>query len=333
LATAQKRAAQFGVPRVCATDELLADPGVDLVVNLTIPSAHAEINLAALAAGKHLYTEKPLAITRELGRRILDSAAASHLSVGGAPDTFLGAGIQTCVRLMERREVGTALAASGFMLNRGPESWHPNPAFFYQPGGGPLLDVGPYYVTTLVCLLGPVRRVTGMSRILFPERRAMSGPRAGETFKVSTDTFVAGLIEFASGAQATLVTSFGILGHDLPNLQVYCSEGILHVPDPNTFGGPVRIRSDDEESAWREVPLHQGHGEGAKNLRGLGVIEMARALRQGEQPRASGELAYHVLDVLLSILESSASGQHIQVRSTCARPPLLPQDAGLVAAQ
>ena len=233
---------------------------------------------------------------------------------------------------MEQGEVGTALAASGFMLNRGPESWHLNPAFFYQPGGGPLLDVGPYYVTTMVCLLGPVRRVTGMSRILFPERTAVSGPRAGETFKVSTDTFVAALIEFESGAQATLVTSFGIAGHDLPNLQVYCTKGILGVPDPNTFGGPVRFRASDGESAWREVPLQHGHGASAKNLRGLGVIEMAGALRQGEQPRASGELAYHVLDVLLSILESSATGRHIQVTSTCARPSLLPRSAGLVAA-
>ena len=332
LATAEKRAAQFGVPRVCTTDELLADPRVELVVNLTIPSAHAEINLAALAAGKHVYSEKPLAITRELGRATLDAATAGGLCVGGAPDTFLGAGIQTCLRLMEQGEVGTALAASGFMLNRGPESWHLNPAFFYQPGGGPLLDVGPYYVTTMVCLLGPVRRVTGMSRILFPERTAVSGPRAGETFKVSTDTFVAALIEFESGAQATLVTSFGIAGHDLPNLQVYCTKGILGVPDPNTFGGPVRFRASDGESAWREVPLQHGHGASAKNLRGLGVIEMAGALRQGEQPRASGELAYHVLDVLLSILESSATGRHIQVTSTCARPSLLPRSAGLVAA-
>jgi predicted dehydrogenase len=330
LEAAQARAAECGVPSAVTTDELLADPRVELVVNLTVPNAHAEINLAALAAGKHVYTEKPLATTRELGHRVLEVAAARGLSVGGAPDTFLGAGIQTCLWLLDQGQVGEPLAASGFMLNRGPENWHPNPSFFYTPGGGPLLDVGPYYVTTLVCLLGPVRRVTGMARILYPVRTAERGPRAGETFNVSTDTFVAALIEFASGAQATLVTSFGISGHDLPNMQLYCTEAILGVPDPNTFGGPVRVRSNDETSVWREVGLQYRHTEGAGNYRGLGVIEMAQALRNGEPPRASGELAYHVLDVLLSILESSATGRHMTVSSTCRRPRQLPQDAGLV---
>jgi predicted dehydrogenase len=262
---------------------------------------------------------------------VLDVATSSGLCVGGAPDTFLGAGIQTCLWLVDQGQVGEPLAASAFMLNRGPENWHPNPSFFYTPGGGPLLDVGPYYVTTLVCLLGPVRRVTGMARILYPVRTAERGPRAGETFKVSTDTFVAALIEFASGAQATLVTSFGISGHDLPNMQLYCTEAILGVPDPNTFGGPVRVRSNDETSVWREVGLQYGHTEGDRNYRGLGVIEMAQALRKGEPPRASGELAYHVLDVLLSILESSATGRHVTVSSTCSRPRQLPPDAGLVA--
>jgi len=332
LETARERAAQFEVARVCTTDELLADPEVELVVNLTIPTAHAEISLAALAAGKHVYTEKPLATTRELGWRVLDAAAEGGLTVGGAPDTFLGAGIQTCLRLMAQGEVGEALAASGFMLEGGPENWHPNPAFFYQPGGGPLLDMGPYYLTTLVCLLGPVRRVSGMARVLYPERTADRGPRAGETFKVNTDTFVAALIEFQSGALATLVTSMGITGHDLPDMQVYCTKGILRVPDPNTFGGPIRFRPGDEKSSWEEVGLQYGHTDGVKNYRGLGVIEMAQALRERVQPRASGELAYHVLDVLLSILESSASGRRVTVSSTCRRPPLLPLDVGLVAA-
>jgi len=331
LEAAQLRAAEFGVPTATTTEELLEDPGVNLVVNLTVPNAHAEINLAALAAGKHVYSEKPLATTRELGRRVLDVAAANALCVGGAPDTFLGAGIQTCLGLVDRGEVGEPLAASAFMLQSGPESWHPNPGFFYEPGGGPLLDVGPYYVTTLVCLLGPVRRVTGMARVLYPERTAKRGPRAGETFQVTTDTFVAALIEFASGVQATLVTSFGISGHDLPNMQLYCTEAIVGVPDPNTFGGPVRVRSGDENSTWREVGLQYGHTNGAKNFRGLGVIEMAQALATGEPPRASGELAYHVLDVLLSILESSASGHHVTVSSTCSRPRLLSHDADLIA--
>src|SRR5437879_8409544 len=283
---AQARANEFGLPRVCTTDELLASSDVELVVNLTIPLAHAEISVAALRAGKHVFTEKPLATTRADGRLILDAAASSGLKVGCAPDTFLGAGIQTCLRLMDRGELGEPLAASAFMLNRGPENWHPNPGFFYEPGGGPLLDVGPYYLTTLVCLLGAVRRVAGMARILYPTRTAASGPRPGETFKVSTPTFVAALIEFESGTQVTLINSFGIWGHDLPNMQLYCTKGILSVPDPNYFGGPVRVRPNEDESVWREVPLLYHHTEGPGTFRGVDVSEMPLALSRGEKPRA-----------------------------------------------
>ncbi len=329
---AQARADEFGVPHVRTTDELLASDDVELVVNLTVPLAHAEISVAALRAGKHVFTEKPFATTRDDGRRILDAAASSGLTVASAPDTFLGAGAQTCLRLLERGELGEPLAASAFMLSRGPENWHPNPGFFFEPGGGPLLDMGPYYLTTLVCLLGPVRRVAGMARILYPTRTADRGPRAGETFNVSTPTFVAALIEFESGTQATLVSSFGILGHDLPNMQLYCTKGILGVPDPNYFGGPVRIRPNEDESVWREVPLLYNHTEGAGNFRGLGVIEMALGLRRGEKPRAAGELAYHVLDVMESIRESYTTGRHIEVRSRFAPPSPLPLDDRLLLA-
>jgi predicted dehydrogenase len=330
--SARARAAEFGVPRACSVDDLLADPTVDLVVNLTVPSAHAEISVAALAKGKHVYTEKPLATTRDDGRRILDTAKSTGLTVAAAPDTFLGSGIQTCLRLVEQGELGELgepLAASAFMLSRGPENWHPNPAFFYEPGGGPLLDMGPYYLTTLVCLLGPVRRVTGMARILYAERTADRGPRAGETFKVSTPTFVAALLEFESDAQATLVTSYGIRGHDLPQMQVYGTKGILGVPDPNYFRGPVMARSNEDESTWHEVPLPYRHTDGPGNFRGLGVVEMALAIGRGEEPRASGQLAYHVLDVMQSILESSTSGRHSTVQSTCRRPEPLPIETGL----
>jgi predicted dehydrogenase len=327
---AHARANEFGVPRVCTTDELLASSDVELVVNLTIPLAHAEVSVAALCAGKHVFSEKPLATSREDGLRILDAAASSGRSVGCAPDTFLGAGAQTCLRLLEPGELGEPLAASAFMLNRGPENWHPNPGFFYEPGGGPLLDMGPYYLTTLVCLLGPVRRVAGMARILYPTRTANRGPRAGETFNVSTETFAAALIEFESGTQATLVTSFGIWGHNLPNMQLCCTKGILNVPDPNYFGGPVRSRPNEDESVWREVPLLYHHTEGPGNFRGLGAIEMALALRRGEKPRAGGELAYHVLDVMESIRESYTTGRHVEVRSSFPPPSPLPLDDRLV---
>jgi predicted dehydrogenase len=329
---AQARANEFGVPRACTTDELLRSDEVELVVNLTIPLAHAEISLAALRAGKHVFTEKPLATTRGDGRLILDAAASSGLKVGCAPDTFIGAGIQTCLRLIERGELGEPLAASAFMLNRGPENWHPNPGFFYEPGGGPLLDMGPYYLTTLVCLLGAVRRVAAMARILYPTRTADRGPRAGETFRVSTPTFVAALIEFESGAQVTLLSSFGIWGHDLPSMQLYCTKGILSVPDPNYFGGPVKVRPNEDESVWREVPLLYHHTEGPGNFRGLGVVEMALAIGRGENPRAAGELAYHVLDVMESIQESYTTGRHVEVRSSCRPPSLLPLDDNLVVA-
>jgi len=323
---ARERAAEYGVARAVSPEELISDPEVELVVNLTVPNAHAAINLAALRSGKHVYAEKPLATTRKDGQAILDEAAARGLQVGCAPDTFLGSGIQTCLLLMERGELGEPLAAAAFMLNRGPENWHPNPGIFYEPGGGPMLDVGPYYLTALVCLLGPARRVTGMSRILYPERKALRGPRAGEVFKVSTPTFAVGLIEFENGAQATLTTSFGIWGHDLPNMQIYCSRGILGVPDPNTFAGPVRIRPNEEESSWREVPLLYSHtaSPAPRNFRGIGVDEMAHALRHGNPPRASGELAFHVLDIMESIQESHSSGRHIDIKSRCRRPRLLP---------
>jgi predicted dehydrogenase len=239
------------------------------------------------------------------------------------------------LKLIADGEVGEPLAASAFMLNRGPENWHGNPAFFYQPGGGPLFDVGPYYVTALVCALGPVRRVAAIARVLYAERTATKGPRAGETFQVSTPTFVSASLEFATGAVATLVTSFGISGHDLPNLQIYCTGGILSVPDPNTFGGPVKFRPGDEDATWGEIPLAYHHTDSRppRNFRGLGVVEMARAVRNGEQPRASGSLAFHALDVMLSILESHATGRAINVESTCERPQLMPLDMDLELAR
>jgi predicted dehydrogenase len=335
LERAASRAAEFGVPRACSTVELLAAPDIELVVNLTVPNAHASIALAALEAGKHVYNEKPLAATREDGLRILETAQACALVVGGAPDTFLGAGIQTCLKLIDGGEVGEPLAGAAFMLSRGPENWHEDPAFFFQAGAGPLLDMGPYYVTALICAFGPVRRVASVARILYAARTATRGPRAGATFEVNVPTFVSASLEFGSGAIATLVTSFGIAGHDLPNIQLYCSGGILSMPDPNTFGGPVRFRPSEEESAWRDIPLayHHTDSRAPRNFRGLGVIEMAQAIRNGRQPRASGRLAFHALDVMLSILESHATGRHVSLSSSCERPALMPLDADLEPAR
>ena len=321
---AQARAVEFGVPRACSVEELLADPEVEVVLNLTIPKAHAEVALAALEAGKSVYSEKPLAVRREDARRMLDLAAAKGLRVGCAPDTFLGGGLQTCRKVIDDGAIGEPVAAVAFMMSHGHESWHPDPDFYYQPGGGPMFDMGPYYLTALVALLGPVRRVTGSARITFPERTITSQPRFGTKITVNTPTHVAGVMDFASGAVATIITSFDVWPTELPRIEVYGTEGSLSVPDPNTFGGPVRIRRPREKE-WLEVELTHGY---TQNSRGVGVADMACGLRAGRAHRASGELAYHVLDIMHAFHDASREGRHVELESTCARPAPLP--VGLV---
>ena len=321
---AEARAAEFGIERACTREQLLADPEIDLVVNLTVPSAHHEVTMAALAAGKHVWTEKPLGVDREQGAEVLRQAAERGLQVGCAPDTVLGAGLQTCRLLIDLQLIGEPLAGAACFMTRGPETWHPDPAFLYQPGAGPLLDVGIYYVSALVNLLGPVRRVTALGRKLYPERTIGSGPRAGEVFSVGTDTYVACILQFAAGALVTLVATFGIWGADLPKLQLHGSEGVLDVPDPNTFGGPITANLHADEQGWRELPLAYDHPDHCRNCRGLGVTEMAEAIAAGREPRASGTIAYHVLDVIQCVFESAAAGGHVEVTSTCERPSPLP---------
>ena len=320
LARAQARAAEYGIGRACTPAELLADPDIDLVVNLTVPLAHAAVSLAAIQAGKHVYSEKPLATTRADGQRLLEAARAAGVSLGCAPDTFLGGGLQTCRQLIDSGAIGQPVAATAFMIGRGPESWHPDPDFFYQPGAGPMFDVGPYYVTALVHLLGPVRRVTGSTRISFAERPITSQPFAGTSIKVNTATHVAGLLDFASGPIATVITSFDIWGANLPRIEIYGSEGSLSVPDPNAFGGPVRLLKGGQQG-WADVPLTHGF---TYNARGLAVADMAQALRDGRPARASGELAFHVLDIMESIEEASQTGRHQLLESGCAQPEPLP---------
>ncbi|CAA9560338.1 MAG: Dehydrogenase [uncultured Thermomicrobiales bacterium] len=320
---ARARAEQFGIAKAVPVPELLADPAVDLVLNLTIPVAHAEVALAAVAAGKSVYGEKPLTIAREDGRRLLDEAGARGVRVGSAPDTFLGAGLQTCRALLDGGAIGEPVAATAFMLGHGPEGWHPDPAFYYQVGGGPLFDMGPYYLTALVSMLGPVRRVTGSARASFPERTIGSQPKAGEKIPVEVATHVAAVLDFAGGTVATLVTSFDVWASEAPKLELYGAAGSMSLPDPNTFGGPVRLRSAGEEG-WTDVPVTRPY---AANSRGVGPADMAIALRAGRPHRASGELAFHVLDVMHAIEEASASGRHVEITSTCERPAPLP--AGL----
>ncbi len=316
---AQARAQEFGV-EARSVEGILADPEIEVVLNLTIPKAHAEVALQALEAGKSAYNEKPLAITREDGRRMLELARANGVRVGCAPDTFLGAGIQTCRKLIDDGWIGEPVAATAFMTCHGHESWHPDPEFYYKVGGGPMFDMGPYYLTALVSLLGPVRRVTGEARITFPERVITSRPKYGTVIKVDVPTHVAGVLEFASGAIGTIITSFDVWHAELPRIEVYGSEGTLSVPDPNGFGGPVRLRRAGAEE-WSEIPLSHGYSE---NSRGLGVADMAYGLRSGRPHRASGELAYHVLDIMHAFHDAACEGRHVTLESTCTRPAPLP---------
>lgn len=314
------KAEEFNIPKACSVEELLADPEIKIVVNLTIPKAHAEVTLAALDAGKSVYVEKPLAILREDGRKIVDKAKEKGLLVGCAPDTFLGGGLQTCRKLIDDGWIGTPVAATAFMTCHGHESWHPDPEFYYQLGGGPLFDMGPYYITALVSLLGPVKRVTGSAKISFPERTITSEKKYGQKIQVEVPTHVAGIMDFCSGTMATLLTSFDIWSAQLPRIEIYGSLGSLSVPDPNTFGGPVLIRRQGA-AEWKEIPLTHGYSE---NSRGIGVADMAYALLSGRKHRANGDMAYHVLDIMHGFHDASRDGRHYELQSTCERPAAFP---------
>lgn len=313
---AESQAATFGIPRVLSVEELLADPTIEIVLNLTIPRAHAEIGMAALQAGKSVYGEKPLALNRTEGHALLRLAQERKLYIGSAPDTFLGGGIQTCVKLINDGAIGTPIAATAFCVGHGPENWHPDPDFYYQPGAGPLFDMGPYYLTALVALMGPVRRVASSTRITFPERVITSQPHQGEIIKVNTPTHIAGTLEFTSGAIATLITSFDVWHHQLPHIEIYGTDGTLKVPDPNTFGGPVLLRKAGEPQ-WSDMPLTHGY---TNNSRGIGLADMAYAMRTGTSHRANETLALHVLDTMQALHESSQEGRHVVLDSTCSRP-------------
>lgn len=330
MSRAQSQAEKYNVPQAVPIAGILADPEIELIINLTTPDVHAEIALAALRAGKSVYNEKPLAISREDGQRLLREAEARGLRVGCAPDTFLGGGLQTCRQLIDAGEIGTPVAAAGFMFIQGPEAWHPDPGFLYQVGAGPLFDIGPYYLTALISLLGPIRRVTGSTRTMFSERTIGSGPKQGQKIPVETPTHIASILDFASGPVATLTTSFDVavsagaalnlydVGGAL--LEIQGTKGTLCLPDPNMFDGPVRMRRLGE-STWREVPLTHGYTE---NSRCIGVADLAYAIRNGRSPRTNGEMAYHVLDTMHAVLEASETGQHVELTSSCKRPAPLP---------
>ena len=318
---AKARAQEFGVPKAYSVDELLADPDIDIVVNLTIPASHAEVSRRALEAGKHVYLEKPLAVELEDGRSVVALAESKGLRIACAPETFLGGGIQTCRKLLDEGAIGLPVSATGFMMGGGPEAWHPDPEFFYKKGGGPLFDMGPYYLTAFIYLLGGIRRVTASATIPVPERVIKSQPKAGARIVVETPTHISGVLDFTSGAVGTLITSFNVNGgSNLANtIEIHGTEGTLKAPDPNTFGGPVLLRKPGGD--WEEVPLAFGY---ADNMRGIGVIDMARAIAEGRPHRATGRMALHVLEAMHGLLEASATERHVALEPLAERPAMMP---------
>lgn len=317
---AGERAKQHNI-KAYTVEALLADPEIEMVINLTIPQAHASINLAALNAGKHVYVEKPFSVTCEEAVEVLKVAQEKGLYVGSAPDTFLGSGIQTAIKVIEDGVIGQPIAATAFMLTGGHERWHPNPEFYYQVGGGPMFDMGPYYLTALVALLGPIRRVTGSANISYAERTITSQPKAGQKINVEVPTHISGVIDFADGAMGTIITSFDTPGKaSLPFIEIYGSKGTLSVPDPNHFGGEVKV-STTGTYEWTVVESQHSNNS---NNRGLGAADMARAIREKGEHRASGLLGYHVLEAMHGFHIASSENRHYMMTSTCQIPKSLP---------
>jgi predicted dehydrogenase len=303
-------------------DELLANPDVDLVINLTIPAVHAEVSIKALEAGKHVHCEKPLAVTLEDGKKVLDLAEAKGLLVGCAPDTFLGAGMQTCRKLIDDGWIGNVVGGSAFMMSRGPESWHPNPKFFYEVGAGPMFDMGPYYITALVNLLGPIKRVAAVTSKAFDVRTATCKEQFGLPLPVEIPTHYSGTLEFHSGASVSVTISFDVYAHNHKPIELYGTEGSIGVPDPNTFGGPVSLWTPST-GEWKEQGFSHPYKD---NSRSIGAADMAMTILSGgtHPHKSSGALAYHALEVMHAFEKSSVSGTHTVIESKPEQPAALP---------
>ena len=313
-------AAEFSL-RPVTVEELLRSESIDVVLNLTPPASHAAVTRAALEAGKHVYSEKPLAIVAAEADELCRLAASEGLRLGCAPDIFLGSAYQKARSLLDEGAIGEPLAISAAMLAGGQEVWHPDPDIFYRDGAGPLLDMGPYYVTAIVSLLGPVRRVAGFASTFVVERTIKVGPRRGEHFTAETPTHITSMLELEGGVTATLVATFEAPGHYASTMLVHGSDGELALPDPNGFAGPVRIRRG--RGAWEGVPFTT---RGAADARGLGLHDMVEAIAEGRPHRANARLATHVVDVARSILASCESSSALAIASTAERPDALAVD-------
>ena len=334
----QAKAVRHHIPRACRVEDILSDPDIDCVLNLTIPAAHADIALRAVQAGKHVYSEKPLVTDINDGKRLLAAARQAGVLVGNAPDTFLGGRWQTVRRLIDEGVIGRPTGVGAYVGTHGTERHNPNPDFYYQRGGGPLLDLGPYYLTAMVFCLGPIARVAGMASRALDRRMIENGPRNGEMMRVEVDTHSLSLLEFETGVIGSMMISFDVWDSETPRFEIYGEEGTICIADPdpvhgaNVFGGEVLYRTRDT-SRWTHQPRPAGrdswqvaeclHGYNV-NSRGLGLLDLANAVRERRQPRASGELAYHVFEVMDAIAASPTFGQFREVESRCARPDPLP---------
>ncbi len=317
---AKSVAEQYDVPSAGNLDSVIGHPDIEIVVNLTVPAAHVEVGAAAIAAGKHVYSEKPMALDPVSGAQLLADAEEAGVRVASAPDTFLGAGLQSAYRLIARGDIGTPLSAVTLLQGPGPHSWHPAPEFLFQAGGGPLFDMGPYYLTALAAAFGPVARVAAMGRMARSERVIGAGPRAGTRFAVTVPTHVSALLDFESGPSATSVFSFDSPLVRQGFVEITGTDATLAVPDPNSFSGQSRLRRSHAKE-WTPVPE-----SGTTVGRGLGVLDLARAIRTARPHRASGEGALHVVDVMSAIADSAQRAEFVSVNTAFPVPEPLPAD-------
>ena len=336
----RRKAQQYSIPRACEPQDIINDASINCVLNLTVPAVHAEISLAAIKAGKHVYSEKPFVTGIEDGKKLIRLARDKGLYIGNAPDTFLGGRWQTCIKLIEQGVIGEPTGVAAFVGTHGVERHHPNPDFYYQPGAGPMFDLGPYYLTVMIALLGPVKRTFGFSRRTFDQRMIESRPRYGQMIAVNVDTHVCGLLEFSCGVVGSITASFDIWDSETPRLEVYGEKGTICIPDAdpvhgaNLFQGDVWYRTR-ETARWNYQPRvpnleHWQHAENVhgynEDCRGLGLVDLAYAVRNQRPPRASGEMAFHVFEIMSGMLGSSEAGRCQVLESTCLKPEPLPVD-------
>lgn len=324
LSRAEQRVVEFGIPYALTPEQVIEAEDIDLVLNLTVPKAHFEVSREALESGKSVYVEKPLALSFEEGSALLSIAKERGLAIGCAPDTVLGAGIQTCREIIDSGRLGSIVGGNAFMLCPGHESWHPSPEFYYEKGGGPLFDMGPYYLSALFNLLGPIESVVAVAKTPLSQRQITSQPLAGKAIDVQTPTHIVAIYEFVCGAAVQFTSSFDVQRSSLPHIEIYGSEGSLIAPDPNGFGdAPSGIQTFFKGKAeWNRQAMSF---QIVDNTRGLGVLDLVRAKSEGRAPRASGEIALHILEAMEKTLIAAETGSRQVMETRPDRPSPMPQ--------